>query len=302
MGIIEELRSAALAVGMTKANASACMRAADTIEEMRAWYNLPDHANLRCLESSVKSLIATLCRHDVRILRQPQPTGTISGDLYATVANCIGNSWTDDTLSDLQRRYPLPRPIAEQEARPCGGGELPDVPREVCDGGRDTVDRRVCGSADVGAPLSHADAPPSYCGVDMGELGGDRTAVWYHMPAEDFEATLEQARSTTRRNILQAISGMNGGFPPSGLPQQDVAIAIAVLRKAVKDENEAERNVQELERQLLDATSRLAAYEHAEDKRELTLRNAIKSRDGQIKSLQAQVDRLARHIAFQVAK
>lgn len=113
---------------------------------------------------------------------------------------------------------------------------------------------------------------------------------------------LEQARSTTRRNILQAIIGLNGGFPPPGLPQQDVAVAVAVLRKLVKDENGAERNVQGLERQLLDATSRLAAYEHAEDKRELTLRNAIKSRDGQIKSLQAQVDKLARHIAFQVAK
>lgn len=308
MGIIEELRSAALAVGMTKANASACMRAADTIEEMRDWYNLPDHANLRCLESSVKNLIATLCRHDVRILRQPQPTGTISGDLYATVANTIGNSWTDDTLSDLQRRYPLPRPIAEQKARPSGSGELPGVPGEVRDGERATVDRRVCGSADVGASVTFGEAvelgsrDALQYGIDMGEPGGDRTAVWYHMPAEDFEATLEQARSTTRRNILQAISGMNGGFPPTGLPQQDVAVAIAVLRKAVKDENEAERNVQELERQLLDATTRLAAAEYQEDKRELVLRQAIKSRDGQIKSLQAQVDKLARYIAFQVAK
>lgn len=300
MGIIEELRSAALAVGMTKANASACMRAADTIEEMRAWYNLPDHANLRCLESSVKNLIATLCRHDVRILRQPQPTGTISGDLYATVANCIGNSWTDDTLSDLQRRYPLPRPTTEQEARPCGGGELPDVPREVCDGGRDTVDRRVCGSADVDQPLSYVDAPPSYCGVDMGEPGGDRTAVWCHMPAEDFEATLEQARSTTRRNILKALDHLNGKLPEKwDIPGQDIAVAMVALRQSIKAEHAGDHKASIMERFAFD---QMRKAENELKNRELTLRGAIKGRDGKIKALQDQVDRLARHIAFQVAK
>lgn len=308
MDIIERLAAASIAVGMTRKNADTCVIAADEIKQLRAMLADPDHANLRCLESSVKNLIACLCRHDGSVLRGSIPTtGTISGDLYAVIAATIdlvighnARPGTDDTLPDLQRRYPLPKPIDAAQAGSDGGRELPAVPCEVSDGGRDTVDRRVCGSADVGASLSYADAPPSYCGVDMGEPGGDRAEVWYEMPVKAFEEALEQARSTTRRNILAAMEG--GVMPPAGLPQQDVAIAIAVLRKAVKDESEAERNVQELERQLLDATSRLAAYEYAEDKRELTLRNAIKSRDGQIKSLQAQVDRLARHIAFQVAK
>jgi hypothetical protein len=303
MDIIERLAAASIAVGMAKKNADACVIAADEISQLRAMLADPDNANLRCLESSVKNLIACLCRHDGSALRGSIPTtGTISGDLYAAIAATVRNEWDNNTLSDLQRRYPLPKPIDAAQAGSDGGRELPAVPCEVSDGGGSAERGGVCGSADVGAPLSYADAPPSYCGVDMGEPGGDRAEVWYEMPVKAFEEALEQARSTTRRNILQAISGLNGGFPPPGLPQQDVAVAVAVLRQAVKDENEAERNVQELERQLLDAASKLSAYEFYEQQRELELRQALKSRDGQIKSLNAQVDRLARHIAFQAAK
>jgi len=281
MDIIERLAGASIAAGMTRKNSDTCVMAADEIKVLRTRLADPDLANLRCLESSVKNLIAALSRHDGSVLRDSIPTtGTISGDLYAIVATIVGNRWDNDSLSDLQRRYPMPKPIDAAQAGHDAGRELPAVPGEVPDGRGSSERRGVCGPADVGAS------------VNVDTLSSD----------SQLQELLEQARSTTRRNILQAIIGLNGGFPPPGLPQQDVAVAVAVLRKLVKDENGAERNVQGLERQLLDATSRLAAYEHAEDKRELTLRNAIKSRDGQIKSLQAQVDKLARHIAFQVAK
>ncbi len=288
----------------------------------------PDIANLRCLESSVKNLIAALSRHNSSVLCGCIPTtGTISGDLYAVIAatidRCIGHNartGTDDTLSDLRDRYQLPKPIDAAPAGNDGSRELPCVRGEVSDGGGSAEHRGVCGSADEQPDLTDAgpqafrfkvyepqspdlaDAFAYTFGIDMAKPGGDTTAAMLYITLEQMEESLEQARSTTRRNIVAAISGMNGGFPPPGLPEQDVAVAIAVLRKAVKDENEAERNVQELERHLIDMSAKLAAYQVADDKRELVLRDAIKSRDGQIKALQAQVDKLARHIAFQVAK
>lgn len=109
----------------------------------------PDEANLRCLDGSVRNLIAMLCRHDGSVLRDCIPsTGTISGDLYATVASVVHNYWDHYTLSDLQRRYPLPKPVDAAPAGNDGSGELPSVPCEVSDGGGSAEHRGVCGSAD----------------------------------------------------------------------------------------------------------------------------------------------------------
>ena len=89
-------------------------------------------------------------------------------------------------------------------------------------------------------------------------------------------------------------------MPPAGLPQQDVAVA--VLRQAVKDENEAERNVQELERQLLDVSKKLAATDYALKKREDELLGTIKGRDSRIGNLEAKINKLARFVAFSVVE
>lgn len=243
----------------------------------------PDEANLRCLEASVKNLIARLCRHDGSVLRDPLFDSTISGDLYATVASVVHNCWDHHTLSDLQRRYPLPKPIDAAKAGNDGGGELRDVRGEVSDGGGSAEHRGVCGQADVEPPVDaewDPDAPAYYTNGEITEM-------------------LEQARSTTRRNI---IAMLETGLVPPLTPSEDMVVADAARRLAKIDLPQYDRDVEELERQLLDATSRIAAMEHAEDKRELVLRDAIKSRDGIIKAERAKVDRLARHIAFQVAK
>jgi len=274
----------------------------------------PDEANLRCLESSVKNLIACLCRHDGSVLRGSIPTtGTISGDLYAVIAatidRVIGHNarpGTDDTLSDLQRRYPLPKPIDAAQAGSDGSRELPTVPCEVSDGGGGAERGGVCGSADVEPPVTTAEQFEAdllriiNAAKERNTYTADmvRAMMLHCHSAVGFDALLEQARSTTRRNILAAMEG--GVMPPPGLPQQDVAVAVAVLRQAVKDEDEAERNVQELERQLLDVSRKLAAADYALKGREDELLGAIKGRDSRIGRLEAQINKLARFVAFSV--
>lgn len=124
-------------------------------------------ANLRCLESSVRNLIACLCRHDMTPLVGAIPsTGTISGDLYAAVSATVRHQWDIDTLSQLQHRYPSPRPIAAEEARDDGRGELPGVRGEVPDGGGSAEHRGVRGQADSGAPVMS---------IDIADAGSDQT-------------------------------------------------------------------------------------------------------------------------------
>lgn len=318
----------------------------------------PDLANLRCLEGSVRNLIARLCRHDGSVLRDCIPTtGTISGDLYATIAAIVGNRWDNDALSDLQRRYPLPKPIDAAQARHDGGGELPPVPCEVSDGGGSPVDRGVCGSADVEPALTEGqqelcelfDAEfPDKSGLAMQiEAARPLSVKARKVTAEQFEAdllsiinaakerntytadmvqamllhchsaagpvdsapeqppawmqeALEQARSTTRRNILKAVDHLNGKLPEKwDVPEQDIAVAMVALRQSIKAEHAGDHKASIMERFAFD---QMREAENKLKDRELTLRGAIKGRDGKIKDLQAQVDKLARHIAFQVAK
>lgn len=104
---------------------------------------------------------------------------------------------------------------------------------------------------------------------------------------------LEQARSTTRRNILTALQG--GVFPPPGLPQQDVAVAVAILQRKVDAEHKMEERATYAEDQMRKARAEAFGATAALSQREAELRGTIKGRDKTI-------DRLCRHIAFQVAK
>jgi len=312
----------------------------------------PDEANLRCLEGSVKNLIARLCRHDGSVLRGCIPTtGTISGDLYATIAAIVGNRWDNDTLSDLQRRYPLPKPIAPAPARHDGGGELPGVPREVSDGGGSAEHRGVCGSADKQPALTAEQQElcelfdsefPDKSGMAMQiEAARPLSVKARKVTAEQFEAdllsiinaakerntytadmvqamllhchsaagpldsalepppswmldALEQARSTTRRNILQAIDA--GGIPPRlGMPDQDVAVALVALQQKDRVHQELAERAHLLQGQVHDARQSEHDAVRSLAQRQGELLGTIKGRDKTI-------DRLCRHIAFQVAK
>jgi len=329
--------------------ADVCMLAADEIKALRAKLEDPDLANLRCLEGSVKNLIARLSRHDGSVLRDCIPTtGTISGDLYAIVTSAVHQQWDDVTLSDLQRRYPLPKPIDEAPARHDGGGELPSVPCEVSDGGGSAEHRGVCGSADVEPALTPEQQElcelfdsefPDKSGLAMQiEAARPLSVKARKVTAEQFEAdllsiinaakerntytadmvkamllhchsaagtldsalepppswmldALEQARSTTRRNIAKAVQGR----VTEPMPEQDIAVAIACMQAKTDAAHRVEERATYAEDQMRKARAEAFEATAALRQRESELRGTIKGRDKTI-------DRLCRHIAFQVAK
>lgn len=287
----------------------------------------PEESNLRCLEGSVKNLIAALSRHDGSILRDAHKSdGTISGDLYAIVASIVGNRWDNDTLSDLQRRYPLPKPIDAAQAGDDGRGELPGVRGEVPDGGGSAECGGVRREADVEPPVTARAAGTTYNtwrDAAVAECGGGPTistdmkkrsrvvqerigcvnvepgSSIYNRPRWLVDA-LEQARSTTRRNILQALDFLNNKLPEKwDIPEQDIAVAMVALRQSIKAEHAGDHKASVMERFAFD---KMREAQDQLNRRELELRGAIKGRDNRIKKLQDEVNQLARHIALQVAK